>query len=57
MKHLTPYVEETEFSFWTTDYEGYGRSPDGLRLFCSQPCATRVAVACWNAGMRIKRDK
>jgi hypothetical protein len=30
---------------------------DGTRLFCSYPCGLAFGVACWNANMRIKREK
>ena len=47
----------TKLAFWRGTYHGYGTGQCGTRLFCSYPCGLHFGVACWNANMRIKRDK
>jgi hypothetical protein len=55
-KPPSQYLHDTEFSFWTGEYEGWGRGKDGTRLFCTFRCGVYCAEACWNAGMPMKRD-
>jgi hypothetical protein len=49
----------TLLKFWTRTYEGYGfvlDGPERVTLFCGYTCGVHFGVACWNAGMRMKRD-
>jgi len=59
LSHRTSYMARpiTILSFWRGTYYGYGTGQDGTRLFCSYPCGLHFGVACWNAGMRIRRDR
>ena len=59
LTHRTAYSRRavTGLSFWRGTYEGPGTGQDGTRLFCSYPCGLAFGVACWNAGMRIRRDR
>ena len=39
-----------------TDYGFVLDGPERLTLFCGYICGVHFGVACWNAGMRMKRD-
>jgi hypothetical protein len=47
----------TEMGFWTGGYRGKGWLKGEGVLFCNHDCATYFAVAAYNDGMRIKRDR
>jgi hypothetical protein len=59
LTHRTGYAGRsiTGLSFWRGTYHGYGTGQDGTRLICSYPCGAHFGVACWNAGMRIRREQ
>jgi hypothetical protein len=47
----------TEMGFWTGGYRGRGWLKGHGLLFCNSECATLFAVAAYQAGMRIPRDR
>lgn len=47
----------TELRCWCGTYNGRGKGKDcEWPLFCDLGCSLSFAAACWNAGMRMKRD-